>query len=150
VFSHNAEQDLLLSWCQGNKQAMAYLKTLGQISQIADDFVDGDTTSSDKMTQMLKMALVDLPMNPFFAANSTSLCPLHLMAMVQWNGSNEWAKSEDESVQMFGYVYREAMEQIVPVVSEMCGGDAIKVAKEINAFYHQQHGETFNDWKING
>ena len=55
VFSHNAEKELLLKWCQGNTQAMAYLKTLGQISQIADDFVDGDTTSSDKMTQMLKM-----------------------------------------------------------------------------------------------
>ena len=50
---------------------------------------------------------------------------------------------------MFGYVYREAMEQIVPVVSEMCGGDAIKVAKEINEFYHQRHGETFKDWKKN-
>ena len=150
MFSASEEELQLLAWSNGNSDAVAMLKMLASISQAADDFVDGDTRSSDRMSAMLKMCLIDLPGNEFYRQHHSILAPIMLVAIAQWNASNEWAHSQSEDIQMFGYVYREALEQIIPVVAQICGGDALEVAKEVNEFYHQQNAETFKEWRKNG
>lgn len=149
-FSAEEEEDLLLSWCENNAAAAEMLKTLASISQAADDFVDGDTRSSDRMSMMLKMCLIDLPANEFYRAHHAVLAPVMLVAISQWNASNEWAESSNEDIQMFAYVYREALEQIIPVVAQLCGGDALEVAKDVNDFYHLENGESFKEWREHG
>ena len=151
--SFSAEEEVQYrQWCCGDETAVDMLRIIGEASRIADDFVDGDTQSPDDMAALLHLLLVALPSNQFYRQHQMWLLPVMVAGLQQWNASNDWAVSSDENVQMFGYVYREAMEQIISVVAMLCGGDAHgrQVAKEVNDFYHQRHGETFKEWVQNG
>jgi len=140
-FSASEEMAKLDEWCQGNVDAMSLLRSLAEISQIADDYADGDTSGSDDMTRMLHLALVAVPTNPFFQAHQSWLVPVMSSSMHLWNASNDWHNE-------FGFVYREALEQIIHVVAMLVGGQdhAAWVAKDVNDFYHKQHGEPFEEW----
>ena len=140
-FSAEEEAAKLQEWCLGDKDAVVLLQTLAEISQIADDYADGDEKGSEKITRLLHLSLVSLPTNPFYLAHGKWLVPIMSSSMHLWNASNDW-KNE------YGFVYREALEQIIHVVAPLIGGQehASKVAKGVNEFYHQKHGEKIEDW----
>ena len=140
-FSAEEEHQLYVKWCKGEMQAVKFLHDISEISQIADDFVDGDVSDSESMTRLLHLSLVELPKNLFFIRYSNWLVPVMSSSMMLWNASNNW-KNE------FGFVYREALEQIVGIVAQICGGHehAVQVTKELTEFYHQTHGENYDNW----
>ena len=140
-FSDSDELEQLHKWCKNDTDAVVFLKAISEVSQIADDYADGDVTGSEDMTRMLHLCLVSIPTNKFFVTNQQWLTPIMFSSMHLWNASNEW-KNE------FGYVYRESLEQIIHVVALLVGGQkhALEVAKEVNKFYHQDYGEKYQDW----
>tara|TARA_Y100000593_G_C4247810_1_gene305600 strand:+ start:221 stop:667 length:447 start_codon:yes stop_codon:yes gene_type:complete len=140
-FSAEEEHQIYLKWCNNDEQAVKFLHDISEISQIADDFVDGDVSDSESMTRLLHLSLVSIPTNPFFLCHANWLVPIMSSSMLLWNASNGW-KNE------FGFVYREALEQIVGIVAGIVGGHehAIQVTKELNEFYHQTHGEGYDNW----
>jgi len=140
-FSVEEEAEKLFGWCLGDKDAVVLLQTLAEISQIADDYADGDAEGSEKITRLLHLSLVSLPTNPFYLNHGKWLLPVMSSSMHLWNASNEWQNE-------YGFVYREALEQIIHVVALLIGGQehAAQVAKDVNNFYHQEHGEGIEDW----
>lgn len=140
-FSDNDELEQLHKWCKNDSNAVVFLRVIAEISQIADDYADGDEFGSEAMTRLLHLCLVAIPSNPFYIKNQPWLMPVMSASMIMWNASNDW-KNE------FGFVYRESLEQIIHVVALIIGGQkhANKVAKEVNKFYHQDHGENYKNW----
>ena len=140
-FSADEEAAKLFDWCLGDKDAVLLLQNLAEISQIADDYADKDVEGSEKITRLLHLSLVSLPTNPFFIKNLMWLVPVMSSSMHLWNASNDWKNH-------YGFVYREALEQIIHVVALLIGGQdhAAQVAKDVNEFYHQIHGEKYEDW----
>lgn len=140
-FSDSEELDQLNRWCKNDRNAVVFLRSIAEASQIADDYADGDAVGSEEMTRLLHLCLVEIPTNQFYITNQNWLTPIMFSSMHLWNASNEW-KNE------FGYVYRECLEQIIHVVALICGGQkhALNVTKEVNKFYHQDHGEKYQEW----
>jgi len=140
-FSADEEAAKLYEWCLNDKDAVVLLQILAEISQISDDYADGDEEGSEKITRLLHLSLVSLPTNPFYLTHGKWLLPVMSSSMHLWNASNDW-KNE------YGFVYREALEQIIHVVALLIGGQkhAAQVAKDVNNFYHQTHGENIEDW----
>jgi DNA-binding FadR family transcriptional regulator len=140
-FSDREEIAKLDEWLCGDVDAIALLKALADISQIADDYADGDAEGSDEMTRLLHLTLCVVPLNPFFQQNANWLVPVMSSSMHLWNASNEWDSE-------FGFVYRESLEQLIHVAAMLIGGQehAASVAKDVNKFYHQDHGEEYADW----
>jgi len=148
------EHEMFMEWACGDKNAVAFLHRLFEASQIADDFTDDDAVNKpETMSRLLHLLLVTIPTNPFYIANQAWLLPVMVTGLQQWCASNEWAESEDENVQMFGYVYRESLEQVIGIVALLCGGDehARSVVSDVNKFYHSKYKEDFKNWsKENG
>lgn len=140
-FSDKEEIQKLNEWCLGNSDAVFLLKSLAEVSQIADDYADGDAEGPEKITRLLHLTLITIPTNPFFIKYSHWLLPVMASSMHLWNASNDW-KNE------YGFVYREALEQVITIVALLVGGQehAANVTKDVNNFYHQIHGEKLEDW----
>ena len=140
-FSDKEEIQKLNEWCLGNSDAVFLLKSLAEVSQIADDYADGDAEGPEKITRLLHLTLITIPTNPFFIKYSHWLLPVMASSMHLWNASNDW-KNE------YGFVYREALEQVITIVAVLVGGQehAANVTKDVNNFYHQIHGEKLEDW----
>jgi DNA-binding FadR family transcriptional regulator len=140
-FSDSEEAEKLHEWTLVDKDAVVLLQNLAEISQIADDYADGDADGPEKITRLLHLSLVAIPTNPFFMKHGQWLVPVMSSSMHLWNASNDWRNE-------YGFVYREALEQIIHVVALLTGGQehAAQVAKDVNKFYHQIHGERIEDW----
>jgi hypothetical protein len=140
------EDSRLLDWMQGNHAAANFLLLAGELSQIADDFVDGDTQDSAKMHRMLHIALVDIPLNPFYQQHSLFLIPVLSTIITQWDLSNRLQNDESEMHRMHAYVLREAADSLVQISAYLVSGSsqwAQVVAEQAQRFYHE---EPFEAW----
>lgn len=143
------EKEKLLAWCLGNQSAADMLWMLAEVSQIADDFVDGDTNESERMIAMLHMAMIELPLNRFYQVNFTWIAPMLINAMLHWDLSNELKESNLETSRHFGYVLRESLEQIIVLVADIIGGvsHGRLVARDVHRYFHvDSPQETLKEW----
>lgn len=147
----NAEAQALRRWCLGNEQAARCLEKLGEISQVADDVVDGDAQPGDGVPLLLHLALVDLPQNPFWQVHQAALSPVLACAVARWDSANRLAASGDRTDRMFAFVLREACDDLIRAVALIVGGydHARHVAAQVHDFFHVQHPETFEEWSAN-
>lgn len=146
------EQEAFLRWSCGNKHAAALMDNLAYISQIADDFADGDVPveqRSERMHQLLLNALVRVPENPFFQAYREWLVPVMGSAIHYWEASNSWARSERRETRMYAFVYRDCLQQVLTIIAGLCGGadHARQVTLEMHEFWQVGHGQAFEEWE---
>jgi len=143
------ESDKLFEWCRGNEDAVKMLKLLGEASQLADDLVDGDAENpTQAMGRLLSITFVDLMLNSFFMAYRTNLVPLFATSIQFWSVSDSWGKSGIKESQMYGYVYREMLEQVITMTAYIIGGSdhAREVTLELHEHYHTTDQDKFSDW----
>ncbi len=150
----NPEIENLYRWCQGDEAAVRMLVSLGEVSQIADDFVDGDKPGCDSaaMSRLLLLALVNLPNNPFFEKYRAWLAPLLASALLQWDASNGWHRDPRRDTRIYGFVYRCALEKVIVTTAYLIAGfeHARNVEREVHEFYRYSadaDGETFEQWE---
>lgn len=144
------ETSQFIRWAKGDQNAAKLMLDLGRLSQLADDIVDGDAEHvSFDMTRVLKIALYDLPLNPFYRAFCHQLAPVCLTALLNFDASNEWAKSDNEKTRMFAFVLRESLEPVFALIALLVGGEdhAATVVREMHDYYHNKHQETFSEWE---
>lgn len=144
----------LRAWCLGDEAAVAMLVRLGEISQIADDLVDGDqpTAPSADMARLLLLALVDIPNNPFFARYRAYLAPLLTSALLQWDAANDWARDARRESRIYSFVFRCALERCIVASAYLLGGfeHARKVEREMHEYYRYSpdaDGQPFEVWE---
>jgi hypothetical protein len=149
----NEEHSRVLAWCKGDRAAADFLMIIGEISQIADDFVDRDVPedqiSGARMLRLLHLALVDLPANPFYARHQAWFRPLFSTSLLIWEATGDWEKSDKPDTRIFAYAYREICEQIFFMAANIIGGmeHARQVVREVHDFYHVEHAEDFKSWE---
>lgn len=142
------ENEKFQEWARGNNDAAIFLATIFKVSQDADDIADGDGLDILGVVSGLLMATT---VNRFFVAHREMLSSLLFSSLITWAASNKFGKSENQTTRMFGFVCREALEQIIPVVSMFCGatvGEAVAVAEDVHRYYHQElPQDTFAEWE---
>lgn len=152
TFTPEEELIHLQRWFQGNESAVNLVKMIGEVSQIADDFVDGDIEDGENataaMVRFIHLTMVEIPRNTFYIRWSAELLPLFITSPVLWGVSDVWQKSDNKITNMFGYVYREVAEQIITMVAYLIGGTehSRKVTKQFHEFYHDDQ-ESLEQWK---
>ena len=123
--------------------AAAWLLDLWQVIQVFDDLVDGDKVDRDALDAALYASLVDLPANPFYAANASQLSPLLASAFLRWKASDTAERNNAADERSF--VWRAAYYDIILMVVMLCHGPraAMHVADKVMALY----GEKFEDYR---
>ena len=137
----------------GDYEAAVFVCQVAAISQIADDFVDGDVKkedSSQAMVTMLELAMVGVPSSAFFRRHCDRLQPAITAALGQWHMSNRLADDpKSNSVDlMFAFTWRHVIETVFYVTAHIIGGTAFacEAAAKAYQYHHRDTGETFEDW----
>lgn len=145
------ERDLLLMWMQGDESAAAMLERLFEVSQLADDFIDGDKAivKDQAMTQLLTLALVEIPANPFYRANHGAIAPVLVAVIAAFETSNRLQKSDDRDCAMMAWALRDSLEHLITVCAYLKAGMtwASEVSFQVTKYFRtNEDRESFEDW----
>jgi len=141
--------DMHLELACGNKDAAQFCQIIGKMMRLADDIVDGDSDDpSADMSELLFRMFVDMQINPFYLSHKEVFIATAGTDILLWDVSNEWAKSTDHKEQVFGFVYRMAVNTFI-TVAMICGGmsharSMVKRMFEFNQF--RDNEEQLEDW----
>jgi len=147
--TNNKEYEKFLGWTNGNRDAAVFLYEIFKISQIIDDVVDQDEPPEMIVPAISKLISL-MGFNQFYKQNAIALSGIMISSLTMWAATNTLAKSSRPLTQMYGFVYREVLEQIIPFVAMLCGVDEIRcieIALEVNKLYHTDDQESFAEWQ---
>ncbi len=142
--------DKIRAWVGDEAAAILVDKIFG-VSQLADDLVDGDKPmdKSAAMVQLLTLAIVDIPANPFYRQYQGWLAPLMVNVLTAWGASNTWHKSTIADLQMMGWAWRDMGETLISGIAYLTQGAerALIVAQEVGEYYRTNNdAESLEQW----
>lgn len=121
--------------------AEAFLLALWELIQGLDDWHDG--TPADTFPAIWA-ALVQLPGNPFLAANATTLVPVMANMVLKWHAANIVESDRDQEQLDKAYVWRAGYYDVVlQTVLIVHGGNAKDMAVHVMKLY----GENRMDYR---
>ena len=100
------------------------------------------------MASLLYQAFIDLQLNSFYSQHKEIFIATAGNDILLWDVSNEWQSSPDKKKQIFGFVYRMAVNTFL-TVAMVCGGmaHAKRMVRKIYSFHHMRdHKEQLEDW----
>lgn len=139
------EREFLRDVLRGNDAAVAFVEMLGDVSQTWDDLVDADfEVEPARITTAFRIALLELPLQPFYAAHFQRLFPLVEAAVMDWLTANQ-LEAGDRHDRSVAFVIRDSLTAVVIAAAGIVGGPdwAIGRAAEIRRFFHDEALETY-------
>ena len=123
--------------------AVEWLLMMFQVTQVFDDVADGDEVSREELNKCIWNTLVAMPLNSFFAANSTTLLPVVALSILKWQGSDsvERAGAANE----MSFAWRAAFYDLCMIVVQACHG--VKRATELSGDVLRLYGEDFETYR---
>jgi hypothetical protein len=142
--------ELLLKWCNDVAPAAHFLGHIALIARLADDIIDQPAAENNEQRMMLLLVttLHHLTSDPWFDNHRDGYRALLATATMSWAASERWKTSENRTVRVFGYVYRDLIEQILYYTALLCGGPtfALRVMNEAREHF-SLHTETLEEWE---
>jgi hypothetical protein len=123
--------------------AIEWLLMMFQVTQVFDDVADGDEVSREELNKCIWNTLVAMPLNPFFAANSTPLLPVVALSILKWQGSDAVERAGQANEMSFAW--RAAFYDLCMIAVQACHG--VKRATELSGDVLKLYGETFSDYQ---
>lgn len=138
------QRELFLWALKGDEPAVEFIETLGTISQVWDDLVDGDTVSGEMVSKAFMLALVTLPENLFYQAYRERLTPVMESAILDWMTATAIERQGRAAAQL-AYVLRDSLAGVVVYCASLLGGTewAMEVAPKVRG---EIHDEPFEDY----
>lgn len=148
-----AEKDFRLEWFKDDQQAVDMFETIRVIAHTWDDLVDKDKEiTPEAVNQMMEMALVALPLNPFFQANSSLLYPVLITSVVSYITSTKLERKGDDHSLELAHFLRYAIYMLPLMAMIIKGGTAhgvemlektapIMIRERFEEFYKEHKGE---------
>ena len=125
--------------------AQAFLLDVWDLTQVLDDWVDGDPVSRQEQDQAIWLALVRFPAQPFLTAHQGVLTPVLASMVLKWKAADtvERLKLADQLPK--AYVWRAGFYDVVLQVVLIVHGPevAMAAAHEVLGMY----GETFTAYR---
>ena len=121
--------------------AIAYLVDVYRIIQIWDDLIDKDCDIKSKDVDTMMLRLMNLPMNPFYLANLSTLQPIMNNCFLQWVASREFEEKK-EHLDM-AYMLRAGFYSLIGQVYAIVFG--VENAEAYMAYVYRLYGETLKD-----
>ena len=147
------QEQMLARVLQGNFDAIAFCETLFAISQILDDIVDGDKPlTTNDVYQAFWLALIELPINPFYRHFEHFVRPLMAGALQDWRDSVTLERDGDHHGRSLAFVLRDQLTGLVVQCAYLIGGSAwmAEVSAGIRRFFHDETFSAYNQELIKG
>ncbi|MCK5604450.1 hypothetical protein KAR91_21345 [Candidatus Pacearchaeota archaeon] len=124
------------------KEAVDWLVMLFDVTQVFDDFADGDKVERKDFNKMIHNTLVFMPTNPFFRMNADALWPVVSNNILKWQASD--AAERAGKADAMSFAWRAGFYDIVLFVYALYYGHekATEEADAIMALY----GEKFEGY----
>ncbi len=135
------DREKLLRWMRGNQAAAVFAEQLLYVSHLWDDLIDRDVQRTPaQIKDCLLIALVELPLNPFYVKHFGELHPLIISTINDWHTANVMEQSKDSHDLDIAYTLRCNILSVVVHCTFIIGGRewAATVGPEIRR-YGQRH-----------
>ena len=122
--------------------AVQWLCDLYAVTQVFDDFADGDPAERPDLNRTLYSSLVGMSLNPFFDMNRFTLRPILALFIMKWQASDQAERGGNANEVSF--VWRAGFYDVVMTVFLICHG---REATEKNAeLIMSLYGEKYSDY----
>jgi hypothetical protein len=133
--------------CKGNTDAIRFLEDITDILHLWDDLIDRDKPLTDgQINAVMWKALVDLPRNPFYAANFHTLNILLMAAIVNWEVATKMERERGGQDDLhIAYILRSSYIDLVLGVAVILGGreHAVEMMLPARRLWHNEGFEGF-------
>ncbi|MGB0969424.1 MAG: hypothetical protein ACPGVG_00475 [Mycobacterium sp.] len=138
------EYELLLHITRGDEVATGFVSDLARLSQIFDDWVDGDPVTGEQQREAMWLAMVSIPSNPFYRGHFAELQPMLRAGLLDWFCANELEAAGKELETAF--VLRSTLYRVTYHVALIKGG--LDWAMEVHPLLHAQiYEEPLTDYQ---
>ena len=123
--------------------AVEWLCDLYAVTQVFDDFADGDPVERSDLNRTIYSSIVGMSMNPFFDMNRFTLRPILALALMKWQASD--AAERGGNANEVSFVFRSGFYDVVMAVFLICHGREAteKHAELLMGLY----GEKYSDYR---
>lgn len=130
----------LVEWI-GDPDAINFLLQVNTLAEFFDDVMDGEEIGHEQIMESLYIAMCDIHVNQFFAANFARLMPLMHMGVNLWENSVILETDGDDSGLNIAHVLRYMSVPLVHAVVEIVKGREFMrmVSADITEFFY--HGD---------
>jgi nitrate reductase NapE component len=145
--------DERLEWFKGDQTAVDLYETIRVIAHTWDDLIDKDQeVTADGVHKLMQMALVTLPLNPFFQKFSSTLYPVLVVAVVSYIASTKLERKGDDHSLELAHFLRYAI-YTLPLMSMVLSGGLdhavemleksapVMIRERFEEFYKEHKGE---------
>jgi ubiquinone/menaquinone biosynthesis C-methylase UbiE len=118
------DQAAILSHClKGNEDAIRLVNHWHKVLHLWDDLIDGDKTiTRNQVNDAFTIALVDIPSNPFFQANSDQLLPLLSSGITSWHAANVMERNGCRELIAQAHMHRIQIGAVFIACAQIIGG----------------------------
>ena len=118
-----------LEWFGGNVDALNMYRMFIDLSHTWDDIIDKDEVTDDRINNAILIALVYLPMNPFYRSIQEQVLPMWLTVVSAYETANKFERDKDPHGIEIAHSLRYAAGHIIAYALNVCVGP--QKAKEI-------------------
>jgi len=136
-----------LAWFGGNTDALAVFEMLITLSHTWDDIIDNDSPiSHDEINTAFTIALVKLPLNPFYRYIQNDILPLWRMVISAYEAANSFESLKEPHGIEISHSLRYAAGHIIVYMVHVCiGDDAAKLV--VTDVWKDIFFERFDEYK---
>lgn len=139
---YETEGDFISYVLMGQQDAISMANELFYISQVWDDLIDKNKPVPDNaINRMMWIALVDLPLNPFYQLNFCALHPIIRNAIMDWMTATYIERNYDSMQELtISYIIRDSLTNILAHMALLIGGYdwMVQVSPEIRRWIHDE------------
>jgi hypothetical protein len=135
------QHEFLMHVLRGNADAVNMCEQIFHVSQVLDDLVDQDKpVTSPTIIKSYWIALIELPLNPFYRRHELTIRPLMAGALQDWTDSATLEREPDSHSKHLAFVLRDQLTSLVIQCANLVGGyDWMqKVSVEIRKYFHDE------------
>jgi hypothetical protein len=137
------EHPIVATALKNNEGALALIRKFGQIAHTWDDLVDRDKPVSDaEISSAFVQALIELPLNSFYAEHFLRLQEIMLNSITNWRIANELERQEkpQDGDLTIAFVIRSSYIDMVVQCALLLGGLewAVQCGVELRRWAHSE------------
>jgi hypothetical protein len=143
------QRQLLYQAVRGHPEAAEFCITLVEILHTWDDLIDRDKpVSPEAINQAFWLALVELPLNPFYQVHFHDLIPCLMTAILNWHAANDMEATESEADKEIAFILRSSYADVVEQAARLVGG--YDWARQVTPLIRREfHKEGYAGYRVN-
>ena len=136
-----------LEWFGGNVDALNMYRMFIDLSHTWDDIIDKDNElTDDSINNAFMIALVYLPMNPFYRSIQEQVLPMWLTVVSAYETANQFEKDKDPHGLEIAHSLRYAAGHIIAYALNVCVGPQ-KAKEVLPLLWKDIFFERFDDYR---